>query len=380
MSDIKEDFLKNLTADSEIDKKKKEVQANRINNEHDRLKEGERKAKLAESSSFGALSKDYVDRLAKESTEYIESTAASMKFICKTFDKRVPFFSKNLILIGADTGQGKSTCVANIVRQTLSQINPLTGKSRRCLVITNEENVVDFYNRVTCLIKGWHYVNHDLFTEEQKRTFAEYFKILSADGRLTVIDDNHNSAGEEVEGLTTTVEGIDTIFRNMMRDKDWYDVVIIDYYQGVMESTRDPMLDEYKVQRKLTHVLEKYRKIYPAPIVVMAQVHGPTEDERERERISPFQVRIHGTKLITTKATVIMEMIADRQNLETEWYFHKGRFSQATGTSINTGYDNGKFVYLSDEFKENIKRMREIESAKKQDREIGITTEEIEND
>lgn len=378
MSDEKEDFLKNLTKESDIDKKKKEVQHNRINNDYDRLEEGRKKAKLAEDSSFGPLSAERVAELARESTEYIESASTPMMFISPVFDGKIPFFAKSLILIGAKTGEGKSTCVANIVRNIIAEINPATGKTRRCLVITNEENIVDFYNRVTCLIKGWHYVNHDKFTEEQKKTFEQFIKILSSDGRLTVVDDTHVTAnGETADGLTTTVEGIDTIFKNLIRDEEYYDVVLIDYYQGITESTKDPMLDEFKVQAKLTHVLEKYRKIYPAPIILMAQVNPP-----EDERMSPFQTRIQGRKLICTKATVIVEMIAHRSNLMTEWYFHKGRFSEATGTSVETGYNNGEFVEYTNEFKAEVAGMKERAAAKKQDKDIGmpeISGEENEN-
>lgn len=375
MSDEKDDFLKNLTKDSEIDKKKKEVQHNRINNDYERLEEGRKKAKLAEESSFGPLTPQRVIDLAKESTEYIDAAATSMKFISEVFDGKIPFFAKSLILIGAKTGEGKSTCVANIVRSVIAQKNPVTGKTRRCLVITNEENIVDFYNRVTCLLKGWHYVNHDKFTDEQKKTFEEYIKILSSGGRLTVIDDTHvTETGESADGLTTTVEGIETIFKNLMRDKEYYDVVIIDYYQGIMESTKDPLMDEFKVQARLTHVLEKYRKVYPAPIVLMAQVNPPDD-----EKMSPFQTRIQGRKLICTKATVIIEMMAHRENLLTEWYFHKGRFSESTGSSVKTGYKKGLFVKYTPEFIQEVNRMKEEYAAKQQDKAIGMPEVKVES-
>jgi len=284
MSEAKQDFLKGLSGESDLDKKKKEIDINRTNNQYDRLKEGERKASLASQASFGPLDPERVLQLAQESTDYIDSAASAMKFISEVFDGIVPFFSKNLILIGAKTGEGKSTCVANIVRSTIAQINPITGKPRRCLVLTNEENIVDFYNRVTCLLKGWHYVNHDKFTQEQKQTFEQYIKLLSKDGRLTVVDDTHRTAsGETTDGLTTTVEGIETIFENLLRDKEYYDVVVIDYYQGVMESTKDPMMDEFKVQARLTHVLEKYRKSYPAPKPILQSVR-PLPHSRSESR------------------------------------------------------------------------------------------------
>lgn len=368
MNEIKEDFLKGLSGESDLDKKKKEIDVNRTNNQYDRLKEGERKANLASQASFGPLTPERVLELARESTEYIDSAASSMKFISEVFDGIVPFFSKNLVLIGAKTGEGKSTCVANIVRSTIAQINPATGKPRRCLVITNEENIVDFYNRVTCLLKGWHYVNHDKFTQEQKQTFEQYIKLLSKDGRLTVVDDTHRTAsGETSDGLTTTVEGIETIFKNLMRDGEYYDVVIIDYYQGVMESTKDTSLDEFKVQARLTHVLEKYRKVYPAPIILMAQTNPPQRDNPE-----PFQVRIQGRKLICTKATMIIEMVANREELTTEWLIHKGRFAESTGTSVFTGYKNGLFVKRDEKFTAEVRAMREKKAAAELDKMTGI--------
>lgn len=368
MSEAKEDFLKGLSGESDLDKKKKEIELNRVTNQYERIKEGERKVALASEASFGPLSMERVLELAKESTEYIESAAASMKFISEVFDGIVPFFSKNMILIGAKTGEGKSTCVANIVRSTIAQNNPATGKPRRCLVITNEENIVDFYNRVTCLLKGWHYVNHDKFTQEQKDTFEQYIKLLSKDGRLTVVDDNHRTAGgHTADGITTTVEGIETIFKNLMRDQEYYDVVIIDYYQGVMESSKDATMDEYKVQRKLTHILEKYRKVYPAPIILMAQTNPP-----ERDTPTPFQVRIQGTKLICTKATMIIEMIANREELTTEWLIHKGRYAESTGTSVFTGYKNGLFVKRDEKFVADVRAMREKKAAAEFDKIAGI--------
>lgn len=374
MSEIKEDFLKNLSGESDLDKKKKEIDINKTNNQYDRLKEGERKANLVNQASFGPLPPDRVLELAKESTEYIDSAASAMKFISEVFDGIVPFFAKSMILIGAKTGEGKSTCMANIVRSTIAQINPATGKPRRCLVLTNEENIVDCYNRVTCLLKGWHYVNHDKFTQEQKKTFEEYIKLLSKDGRLTVVDDNHRTDnGETSDGVTTTVEGIQTIFKNLMRDKEYYDVVIIDYYQGVMESSKDTSLNEYEVQRKLTHVLEKYRKVYPAPIVLMAQINPPVGDTP-----SPFQVRIQGTKLITTKATVIMEMVANREELTTEWLIHKGRFSESTGSSVVTGYKNGLFVKRDEKFTAEVRAMREKKAAAEFDKIAGIKVPQAE--
>lgn len=365
MSEVKHDFMKSLSSEVEIDKKKKEIEVNRVNVQYDRLKENQAKYDAIKQSTFGTISDERAEELAREGDEYLAAAAKPLRFINEEFKGVVPFFAKNLILIGAKTGEGKSTCVANIVKDVITQINPVTGRSGRCLVITNEENISDFYNRITCLIHGWHYVDHDLFTEEQKKTFNKFIKILR--NRITIVDDQHVTNGISVTGATTTVEGIETIFENLIRDSEHYDVVLLDYYQGVTESTKDHTLNEYQVQRKLTHVLEKYRKVYPAPIVVMAQITPPDED-----RATPFQVRIQGTKLICTRATIIMEMIAHRKELMTEWLIHKGRYAKSVGESIETGYKNGLFVPYSDAFKLEVQKSREKADDAKFNKQIGI--------
>ena len=369
MSKISEEFDQYMKEEKDLSQKKKELEVNRINVQYDRLKENEQIYAATNKSTFGIISDQRAEELAKESTEYFESSSNPILFINKEFDKIVPFFAKNLILIGAKTGEGKSTCVANIVKTIISQKNPKTNKIGRCLLITNEENIIDFYNRITCLLYGWHYVNHDQFTEHQKRTFANMIPTLRS--RITVVDDTHKSNDTEVTGQTTTVEGIEAIFKNMMRDGNYYDCILIDYYQGVTESTKDPSLNEYQVQRRLTHVLEKYRKIYPAPIVLMAQINPPDEEKK-----TPFQVRLQGTKIICTRATMIMEMIAHRKERMTEWLIHKGRYAESVGDVIKTGYHNGQFVKYDNDFIEEVQKIMDKREEEKINKLNGIKIED----
>jgi hypothetical protein len=254
----------------------------------------------------------------------------------------MPFFRKNIILVGGKTGEGKSTAVANIVFNVISQSNPKTGKPRRCLVITNEEKSEDVYNRITSLIKGWSYGNHDRITDGMLEEFDRMIPILAENGMLTVIDQDYNGA----VGLTTSIEGIKSIFDNLIAKKEYYDVVLIDYWQNIKECKSNLKLNEYETQRNLAALLDNYKNIYPAPIVVMAQVKPPSEKNPE-----PFEIRIKGSKAITTVATVMVEIVTERKQLRTKWCFHKNRFNEGVGSELMTGFDKGRYVLYDDEFK-----------------------------
>ena len=267
--------------------------------------------------------------------EYMKAAKNCMSFVCDAFKGLVPLFRKNLLLILADTGGGKSTVVANIAWQAVSTINPATSKKGRVLVLTNEEVSEDFYARVSCLRNKWAYVKHHEFTEQQKNTFLEDIKILSDNG-LSVIGDTH----EGVSGMTSTFEGIEMIFENLIRDRKHYDVIIIDYYQNVASSKMDPRLGPYECQERFAQLLDKYKNIYPAPIVLMAQINKPKDDEDT----TPYNIRIKGRKVICDKATYTVELRPNYKICYTAWTVHKSRFTGTTGDVIKTGFDRGRYV------------------------------------
>lgn len=375
MSDIKEDTIKKLEEMAAQEKKKKEVaskklviEERKVDNEIEKLAKNDKELAIARSTNFGAMTKEQIEKTQQDSREYIHAAKNCMKFVNSAFDGIIPFFRKNLILMGGKTGEGKSTAVANIVATTLRQTDPVTKKRCRVLVISNEEKTEDVYNRITCFAKGWHYVNHSKFTEEQSQTFENYIPVLAKDGWLTVVDDNFGSTPTApVSGITTSLEGIQAIFDNLIANGEYYSVVIIDYYQNIKFSKRNPHMNEWEVQAQLAAVLDQYKNIYPAPIVLMAQVSPPNE-----ENTIPFKVRIEGRKVILNVCTACVEMVADKQNLRTEWFIHKSRFNESIGTSFHTGYDKGRFVPYTEEFRANVTKIQELRAAREHDRAIGM--------
>lgn len=344
MSDVKEAFEKEMELEklkAETAAKKARLEAKWVDSKLEQLEQNERDMATAAATNFGAMTPEQIAKIQKDNDEYMEAAKNAMEFINPVFNNIIPFFRKNFILIGARTGEGKSTAVANIAFTTL-------GKNKRVLVLTNEERAEDFYNRVTALSRGWHYTNHNKFTEEQKATFRKMIPILAGGGRLTVIDNNHNGS----HGVTTTIEGIATIFDNLLANKEYYDVVLIDYYQNIISSQKNASLSENEVQARLSRMMDKYKNEYPAPIVMFAQINAPDKDDKV-----PFQQRIKGRKIIMDPSTCAVEMIRVTKELYTLWKVHKSRFTEAIGKDIKTGYDYGRFVKYDSAFAEKVQKM-----------------------
>ncbi len=315
----------------------------------ERQQQDEKDLEVMKTSDFGVQTTDQVAAIQRDNRDYIEAARNKMRFIVDDlpnligFNTVVPFFRKNIILIGAQTGDGKSTTVANIAFFLMKQKNPATGKPARVLVLTNEERKEDVYNRITCLVRGWTYSNHDKFDEEQIKAFNDAIPVLAT--RVTVIDNIHDGA----HGMTTSIEGFEGIMENLIAKGEMYDVIIIDYYQNYIQSKLDRTLNEYEVQARLTRMIDTYKNVYPAPFVLMAQINAPDENGNPL-----FQYRIQGRKLIMTVATCAMEMIVDKKHRLTKWKVVKSRFNESIGEEIATGYEKGRFVAYTDEFKQKI--------------------------
>lgn len=316
----------------------------------------------AKNLDFGGMSESQIATLQTEFDEYIKAAKYKFTFLNKQFNEYVPFFRKNLILIAAHTGKGKSTAAANIAASLLKQNNPKTGKTGRCLIMTNEEKAEDFYARVICLLRGWSYVNHNELTEEQVTTIKEGMHALGKSGLLTVVDNNYGG----VHGMTTTVEGIQSVFENMLAKKDYYDAVIIDYYQNIISSKNNISLDENHSQAKLAKLLDQYKNIYPGPIILMAQCDPETDHDHRM-----FKQRVNGRKIILDGTTFAAELAIDQDLRATQWTVWKSRYTRAIGKSLYTGFDNGRYVEYTEEFKKAVTEERDRAALSNLSKEMG---------
>lgn len=345
----------------ELKQKKLTIEERRVNIALEKMNQDDIDLEKARQANFSRMSEEQLNALIQANDTYIDAAKKCMSFINRDFDDKVPFFRKNLLLIGARTGAGKSTAVANIVREILRQKRP-DGLPRRAMVITNEERSEDFFNRVTALVKGFEYTNHDKITEEEKEVYNQYIKFFGSTGILNVIDNNYGGSN----GVTTSIEGIKQIFDNLLASGDIPDAIVIDYYQNFKYSKVDPMLDEWKVQAKLAGLLDTYKNLMPCPIVLFCQVEPLTEHNQK-----PFELRIKGRKIITDPSTFIMELQAEKDESRTKCIIHKSRYTKSVGEEFYTGYDRGAFVPYTQEFIAKANEAKVMRMNSKIDKETG---------
>jgi replicative DNA helicase len=339
-------FQEQLEADKSFDKRKKEVQEKRLlvdehklTNELNRIAKNEEDAGNIANIKVDCLSNEEINDIVLKNRLYLEGAKNSLSFLTPELGKIIPMWPGNLILIGSVSGAGKSSTATNLALNTMKQRNPITGNVRRVLYISNEETKITFMNKMTCLALGYNYDNQDDFTEEQKQQLLDFIPKWANAG-LNII-------GDDSFGTTTCLEGIRGIFEQLVKTNTLYDLVILDYIQKVSTSKKDEKMVQWQVMKETMYVLDFYKDRYPAPIVVMSQLKDASE-----ENPLNFQNRLEGFKGILQPATVALELVPNRELLQSKWLIWKNRYKGGTvGGWKDVAYDKGMFKPLTDEWK-----------------------------
>ena len=335
---LKEQIENDINAGLALKEKEFALHKSKIERNYEDFKKKQEELKASESITIGEVEPDYYERLARENEEYMLLAQNSPSFlnIDKDLSNSIPYFARNIILIGAESGNGKSTIAGNLAFQTILQ-------QKKILMITNEEIDTDVFNRVTCLLRGWPYTNHKEFTLEQRQEFARMYPILGRN--MTVISDYFNKVG----GTTTTIEGVIGVLKKTLNSPVEYDAIIIDYFQNISVSNAGLNIDEWKVLDKFAKFLDSYRKVSKSPIVLLSQLKQSSEANP-----LPFKERIERSKSIYNVSTCSVEVKANREDYSTSFKIHKSRFPDAVGKEIVVGFKKGRYVEYNDEYKSEV--------------------------
>lgn len=323
--------------------KEEAVRQRRIESDYGKLEEADRQEEAYRSVDLSKMDRNILNQIQEQSENYLRAVKKSLVFIDNSLKGIFPLHSQNVLLIGAASGEGKSTISANLTLSALKQ-------SAKVLVLTNEENMGDIYNRVTCLIKGWNYQGHEHFTDDQIKEFRAMQEKLST--RMVVLGDR--SVNQKEGGDTTTIEGLEKILTSLISTEEKYDLIILDYFQNVSSSKKAPNSSAWEVQAKLANFLDDFKNRYSAPVIVLAQIRPARADAD-----IPFEDRIKGRKRIYETATFACEVRANKAGSFTEWVIHKSRFGVTqNGEGIKTGWEKGKYVPYTAEFQRRIEQRK----------------------
>lgn len=285
---------------------------------------------LDDINSFG--NKESMKEMFQDISKYNKMIRERITFINDPLTTVIPFTRENLYLICALSGNGKSTIAANISF-------PLWKQKKKVLVIANEEPQQDVLFRIGCLETGLSFNDYKKgrMPIDQQKDIAKLFPDISQ--YIKVIDVNHKN------GLTTKMEGVQNAL-TAVSNAD-YSCVLIDYYQLIKYSVNKPSAKPYDVLNDLRIWLGRYIKKCSVPVVVFAQLHSLSKRDKD------IDSRVKHCADIIEPSTVVIEVIPNFDYHTSDFIIHKDRFGFA-GRKVSCGFDRGRYVKLTDEFKRRI--------------------------
>lgn len=313
------------------------------------------KVSFDEIENFGNM--DSLKRMVESINSYNTMLSEKIVFINDAMSASIPFTKENLYLMCAMSGSGKSTVAANITF-------PLWKMGKKVLVISNEESEQDVLFRIGCLDTGLNFNDYKkgkMDRADQLRVMAlfpeisKYVKVLDISWR---------------EGLTTKVEGIKAALESVKKQPD-YSCVLIDYFQLIKYSLKDPKKTSYDNLNDLRIWLGQYIKSSTMPIVLFAQLYSMGKKGGAKD----IDARIKDCSAIVEPATVIIEVVPNHDAKTSDFIIVKDRFG-LQGNKISCGFENGRFISLSDdeiiERQKNSKLRAQEEKLKKLNMEINV--------
>ncbi len=286
---------------------------------------------LDELDKFG--DKECLSEIYKDISKYNKMLQERITFCNEDLTEAIPFTRENLYLICAYSGSGKSTIAANVSY-------PLWKQGKKTLVIANEEPKQDILFRIGCLELGLNFNDYKKgrMPADQQIKVAKLFPEISK--HVKILDVNYK------DGLTTKVEGVKNALK-AVQNAD-YSCAMIDYFQLIKFSVERPNAKSYDVLNDFRIWLGQYIKRSKVPIVLFAQLHSLGKRNNK-----DLDSRIKHCPDVYEPSTVVIEVVPNFDDRTSDFIIHKDRFGLA-GTRITCGFENGRYIKLTEEFKQKI--------------------------
>ncbi len=232
---------------------------------------------------------------------------------------------KGLVVVGALTGQSKSTTNANVLSGFLESC-----PGKRAIAITNEEPLEGVYNRIACLKLGVNYGRYQtgLLKSKTMEQVEEIARTLM--GRIEVVCQGDWSM--------THLEDVKSVLDYASVAPD-IGLVTLDYFQTVVSSRLNRAETPYQVFKKLGLYFKEYGARPAPPIVCFVQIRA------ERDK-SLFKDRIEGDRELLNHAFAALEVVPNFKDFTTKFIVRKSRYGlPPEGTEILAEFKDGALIF-----------------------------------
>lgn len=233
------------------------------------------------------------------------------------------------VLVGGVSGKSKTTVNANILAGFVEQ-----NKSKKALVITNEDPMDGVYNRVACLQLGIHYGRYQkgLLKPAAKKAVQE--RALSLISQIRV-------AGDEEWDLTY-LEDVGAVLDYAADHHEEIGLVTLDYVQTVNQSRLNRTMEPWAVYKKLGFRFKEYGKKLAPPVIGFAQLIDSKDGS--------IKHRVEGDKHLFNHAFECLEVVPDFKALRTKFIVRKSRYGlPPEGTEIEAEFKDGALLFKGEE-------------------------------
>lgn len=279
------------------------------------------KSKLSGATIKNSLRKDRDNRKIAKSRE--------MPFICDAFESAYSLTS-GFVLIGGQSGKGKSTAVSNIVYGLMKHL-----KGRKIRVISNEESTEDVLTRIACLMFELNWVDYraeNLAKETEEKVFDLAERLADVIEVFSLTD---------TSGLNFSyMEDLIAILKDTGENINDYGAILFDYWQTTTQSRANPSKTSVEVSKELGLHCKEFAGSIPVPFIAFTQL-------KTRDQAKDMKDRIENDRTLYNHAQDVIEIDADIENKKTTFTFHKHRWGMEQGIKVTTTWRAGKYEKIS---------------------------------
>jgi hypothetical protein len=251
-----------------------------------------------------------------------KAVSQSLPLLDPIFEKMNLQFPPGLILLGNESGKGKTTTVLNIV----SEIQRRKPKARG-FVIAAEVTSEDYYSGVAANLEDLDFLKYRAGKLDSQSNDKIEKRTDEIPSWLRVIG---HSECPEIQNPDVVIELMGTAVSK------GYSYIILDYYQRISSSKQDPI----PTIKRFGDMLNRFCSEHLVPVIVMVQLRPDNLDYP-----AEFSERIQQDRHVFNHASLVIEMVTESDANRVQFIVRKSRFAIFENKNIWLAYKDGRLIF-----------------------------------